>query len=121
MHPLPLLPMLLSQIGIPPEVAAANAACMILFTSMTASLSFLIFGLLPLRWGMVFFLWGLLCTSLGQVLVARLMKRLKGGQSMIVFSIGVVILISVFLMSISFVESMIEDPSSFTRIHGLCD
>merc|ERR1712129_590111 len=46
---------LMLEMGIQPSVASASAAAMILFTSATASTSFVVFGLLHTGYGAIFF------------------------------------------------------------------
>ena len=62
------------EMGVLPAVAASSAACMILYTSAAATAAFYVFGLIPVDYGAFFFLWGFLCTSLGQYMVRACVK-----------------------------------------------
>ncbi len=68
------------EMGVNPQVASASSACMILFTSFTATTSFYIFDLLVYDYAGWLFLIGFCFTSIGQVGKerARKEKRKKG-------------------------------------------
>lgn len=55
------------EMGVDPQVAAASSACMILFTSFTATTSFYLFDLIVYDYALWLFLVGFACTSIGQV------------------------------------------------------
>ena len=55
------------EMGVDPQVASASSACMILFTSFTATTSFYIFDLLVYDYALWLFLIGFAFTSIGQV------------------------------------------------------
>lgn len=82
-----------------PSVASASSACMILFTSSTATTSFFVFGLLDRTYAPACFTIGFVSTFLGQILLTMLMKRTKR-NSYIAFSIGLVVLLSAIMMTI---------------------
>lgn len=81
------------EMGIQPAVASASAAAMILFTSAAASICFVVFGLLHVGYGVVFFLLGFVATVAGQYGIGKLLER-HNRQSPIVLSIGLVICLS---------------------------
>lgn len=85
--------------GVHPAVSSASSACMILFTSFTATTSFVVFGLLRMDYAWVCFFTGFFATLVGQVGLSYLMKKYQR-NSYIVFSIGAVVLLSAFLMTI---------------------
>jgi len=98
---------LMLALGIPPEVSSATSACMILFTSFTATTSFLVFGLLIYDYAIFCFVLGFLSTWIGQKVLSYLMKKSQR-KSYIAFLIGGVVLVSAFLMTIQSVISMAE-------------
>ncbi|CAJ1953595.1 unnamed protein product [Cylindrotheca closterium] len=90
---------LMLAMGVHPSVASASSACMILFTSSTATTSFFVFGLLDRTYAPVCFTIGFVSTFFGQVLLGILMKRTKR-NSYIAYSIGLVVLLSAIMMTI---------------------
>lgn len=100
-----------------PAVASATSATMILFTSTTATTSYMVFGLLLPQYAMVCFCFGFLATFLGQILLGYLMKR-HARNSYIAFSIGYVVLLSAILMSIQSVLSILEGERH--KSNGIC-
>jgi len=111
---------LMLEMGIAPSVASASAAAMILFTSAAASTSFVVFGLLQVGYGCLFFVVGLVSTIIGQYGVGRLLEK-RGRQSPIVLSIGLVICISSLM---AFVQDAVAIASGgaaeLFRAHGVC-
>ena len=86
--------------GVHPAVSSASSACMILFTSFTATTSFIVFGLLLPDYAVLCFFVGLFSTAVGQVVLGILMKRAGGRASYIAFSIGFVVFVSALLMTV---------------------
>ncbi len=91
---------LMLAMGVHPAVSSASAACMILFTSFTATTSFLVFGLLIPDYSVICFIIGFVTTLIGQVAMGYLMKKAGGRNSYIAFSIGGAVLVSAILMTI---------------------
>ena len=58
---------LMLEMGILPQVASATSACMILFTSFTATTSYIAFGLLRIDYAIPLFFVGLLATGVGKL------------------------------------------------------
>ena len=96
---------LMLAMGVHPAVSSASSACMILFTSFTATTSYVVFGLLVPDYAAVCLLIGFLATFGGQICLTYLMKKFQR-NSLIAFSIGAVVLLSAFLMSIQSLLSM---------------
>lgn len=90
-----------------PAVASASSACMILFTSFTATTSFFVFGLLDPQYGPVCFGIGFVATYFGQIGLAILMRKYQR-NSYIVFSIGGTVLLSAILMTVQSLLSIAE-------------
>eukprot|EP00934_Nitzschia_sp_Nitz4_P008185 Nitzschia sp. Nitz4//scaffold102_size76354//36818//38526//NITZ4_005633-RA/size76354-snap-gene-0.126-mRNA-1//1//CDS//3329532252//8175//frame0 len=98
---------LMLAMGVHPKVASASSACMILFTSFTATTSFIVFGLLDEEYAFVCFAIGFVATYFGQIGLSILMKRAQR-NSYIAFSIGGVVLLSALLMTVQSLLSMAE-------------
>jgi uncharacterized membrane protein YfcA len=104
-----------------PQVAAASSACMILFTSFTATTSFYIFDLLIYDYAVWLFIIGFLFTSVGQYGLSYLMKRYNR-NSYIIFSIGAVVGLSALLMGLQSIISLFSGPGSGGKAGGaICD
>jgi uncharacterized membrane protein YfcA len=91
--------------GVHPAVGSASSACMILFTSFTATTSFIVFGLLIPDYAWALLIVGFLATFAGQIGLSYLMRKAQR-NSYIAFSIGGVVLLSAFLMTIQSMLSM---------------
>ena len=98
---------LMLAMGVHPKVSSASSACMILFTSFTATTSFVVFGLLISDYAAVSLVIGFVATFFGQVALNYLMKKYQR-NSYIAFSIGGVVLLSAFLMTIQSIVSISE-------------
>ncbi len=99
------VPMMLAM-GVHPAVVSATSSAMILFTSLAATTSFFVFGLLLFDFAVVGFVVGFIAASLGQILMrqARQARSASGRDfernSYTAFAIGGVILVSALLMTI---------------------
>lgn len=105
--------------GVHPEVNSATSACMILFTAITATTSFLVFGLLIPDYAIVLFFIGFLATYVGHQSMTYWMKRLKR-NSLIAFSLGLVVLISAILMTLESVLAILYGHRDTSK-GGICD
>jgi len=103
--------------GVHPAVSSASSASMILFTSFTATTSFVAFGLLVFDYGVVCLLVGFVATFVGQIGLTYLMKKAQR-NSYIAFSIGGVVLLSAFLMTIQSMISMASGEKHHSG--GIC-
>lgn len=90
---------LMLAMGVHPAVGAATSACMILFTSFAATTSFVVFGLLVPDYAVICLVIGFVATFVGQIGLSYLMEKAQR-NSYIAFSIGAVVLLSAFLMTI---------------------
>mmetsp|Transcript_91455 Transcript_91455/g.261198 ORF Transcript_91455/g.261198 Transcript_91455/m.261198 type:complete len:518 (+) Transcript_91455:141-1694(+) len=88
---------LMLAMGIHPKVSSASSACMIMYTSFTATTSFFVFGLLKMDYAVVCVIMGLALTFVGQLGLSAIIKAL-GRDSLIVFSIAGVVGLSAILM-----------------------
>ncbi|KAG7367700.1 sulfite exporter TauE/SafE [Nitzschia inconspicua] len=98
---------LMLALGVHPAVAAASSACMILFTSSTATLSFVAFGLLQPDYAIFCLLVGFVSTVVGQLGMSVLLKRYQR-NSYIAYCIGLVVAISAVAMVIESVVALTE-------------
>lgn len=103
--------------GVHPAVASASSACMILFTSFTATTSFVVFGLLDREYALICFATGFVSTYFGQIGLSILMRRAQR-NSYIAFSIGGVVLLSALLMTIQSMLSLAEGEHH--KSGGIC-
>ncbi|KAL3803860.1 hypothetical protein HJC23_004022 [Cyclotella cryptica] len=98
---------LMLAMGVHPKVSSASSACMILFTSFSATTSFLVFGLLDMEYGLVCMALGFVSTLAGQIGLFYLMENFQR-NSYIAFSIGGIVLLSAFLMTVQSLLSISE-------------
>ncbi|KAL7472077.1 hypothetical protein ACHAXS_012385 [Conticribra weissflogii] len=98
---------LMLAMGVHPKVSSASSACMILFTSFTATTSFVVFGLLDMDYAAVCMTVGFVATLVGQIGLFYLMEKFQR-NSYIAFSIGGIVLLSAFLMTIQSLISMAD-------------
>jgi uncharacterized membrane protein YfcA len=108
---------LMLAMGVHPAVSSATCACMILFTSFTASTSFVVFGLLIWDYSFICLCIGFVATIVGQIGLSYLMKRSQR-NSYIAFSIGGAVLLSVLLMTTQSLASMAEHKDHHSG--GIC-
>eukprot|EP01082_Thalassiosira_pseudonana_P009284 g8277.t1 g8277 contig29:144639-146012(-) len=109
---------LMLAMGVHPKVSSASSACMILFTSFTATTSFVVFGLLDMDYATVCMTLGFVATLVGQIGLFYLMEKFQR-NSYIAFSIGGIVLLSAFLMTIQSLLSM-ADSGGPKAPQGLC-
>lgn len=91
---------LMLAIGVHPQVASATSACMVLFTSATSTLSFLIFGYLQGDYAIFCLVLGFLSTLVGQTGMTVLLAWSGGRNSYIAFCVGGVVGISAIAMGV---------------------
>jgi len=111
---------LMIAMGVNPSVSSATTAVMILFTSFTATTSFVIFGLLDYSYAFFCITLGFFATLLGQWIMSFLLQKFKR-QSFIVFVIGFVVAISCFLMTVESVLSLTTNGDGSHKQAGLCN
>lgn len=107
---------LMLEMGIPPVVASATAAAMILFTTSAASISFATFGMLDLQYGAVCFGLGIAATFVGQLVTNKFVRG--GRESVVVMSIGAVIILSSLFVAF---DALTSTPSEHSLgLGGVC-
>lgn len=110
---------LMLAMGVHPAVASATSACMILFTSFTATTSFAVYGLLVPDYAIAGAILGFSATYLGQTIMSRLLAKSKR-NSYIAFSIGFVVLLSALLMTLESVLHLVSEEEN-DEFGGICD
>jgi len=91
---------LMLQLGVHPQVVSATSACMILFTSSTSTICFLISGYLVYDYAAFCLVLGFLSTLVGQTAMSALLKSSGKRNSYIAFCIGGVVAVSAVAMGI---------------------
>ncbi|KAL3809939.1 hypothetical protein ACHAXA_002496 [Cyclostephanos tholiformis] len=114
---------LMLAMGIHPAVASATSACMILFTSFTATTTFCVYGLMIRDYAIAGGILGFVATYVGQSVMSRMLAKSRR-NSYIAFSIGFVVLLSAVLMaaeSILHLVSSSADDAGDRSSGGICD
>lgn len=109
---------LMLAMGVHPKVASAASACMILLTAFAATTSFMVFGLLDYEYAGICLVLGFIATFVGQIGLSYLMQKYQR-NSYIAFSIGGIVLLSAFLITIQSLLSM-ADSGGPQPPSGLC-
>ena len=109
---------LMLAMGVHPKVSSATNAVMILFTSFPVTTSFIVFGLLDMEYAGVCLVLGFFATLVGQWGLFFLMQKYQR-NSFIAFSIGGIVLLSAFLMTIQSLLAM-ADSGGPKPPAGLC-
>jgi uncharacterized membrane protein YfcA len=110
---------LMLAIGVHPAVASATSACMILFTSFTATTTFSVYGLMIPDYAIACSILGFCATYLGQTFMSRTIAK-SNRNSYIAFSIGTVVLLSAVLMSLEFVLQLLSGNEAEKKVGGIC-
>ena len=109
---------LMLAMGVHPAVASATSACMIFFTSFTATTTFAVYGLLVKDYAVVCVLLGFFSTLLGQTIMNYVLGKSKR-NSYIAFSIGIVVFLSAVLMTVQSVTHLLSDHAD-EEMSSLC-
>jgi uncharacterized membrane protein YfcA len=112
---------LMLAMGVHPKVSSATNAVMILFTSFPVTTSFIVFGLLDMEYAGVCLVLGFFATLVGQWGLFFLMQKYQR-NSYIAFSIGGIVLLSAFLMTIQSLLAMADSggpkpPAGLCTVH----
>jgi uncharacterized membrane protein YfcA len=108
---------LMLEMGVHPAVASATCATMILFTSFTATSSFMVYGDLDYEYGAAFLVVGFISTLVGQLLMQALMKKYNR-NSYIAYSVAIVVGASVLAMTWSSILTIASGNG--TKGGGMC-
>jgi uncharacterized membrane protein YfcA len=96
---------LMLALGVHPAVASATTACMILYTSSTATVTYMAHGLLVPDYAVFCLFAGFVSTVVGQTVMSVLLQRYKR-YSYIAYSIGIVVAISAVAMAVEFIVAI---------------
>jgi uncharacterized membrane protein YfcA len=91
---------------------------MILFTSFTATTSYMVFGLLVPDYALACLLLGFVATFAGQLGIQAVMERTGNRYSYIAYSVAIVVLLSACLMTIQSLLSAAEGERHHSG--GIC-
>lgn len=97
---------LMLEMGVHPSVASATSATMILFTSFTATTSYMVFGELNYEYGAAFLVVGFISTLVGQLVMQAFTKKYNR-NSYIAYCIGLVVGISALAMTYSSISMIV--------------
>jgi len=109
---------LMLGMGVHPAVASATSACMILFTSFTATTTFSVYGLMVPDYAIVGAILGFCATFIGQTVMSGILAKSKR-NSYIAFSIGFVVLLSAMLMTLESVLNLVSQEEN-DEFGGIC-
>lgn len=98
---------LMLALGVHASVASATSACMILYTSTTATVSYMVFGLLNYGYAIACLVVGFFATLVGQTIMSSLLAKYNR-HSYIAFSIGLVVAVSAVAMGIESILSIVQ-------------
>jgi uncharacterized membrane protein YfcA len=112
---------LMVELGFIPDVAAATGATMLLFTSTTSTIMYILFDLLNYSYAGPLMVLGFFCTVIGQQVFNRIMHAYKR-DSLIIFVIAFIVFASAVLMGIEgtfvFIEFLKGEGAPVT---GICE
>merc|ERR1719231_978156 len=105
--------------GVIPEVSAATAAYMILYTASSATVTYAAFDQVKWNYAMILFPCGIIFTALGQIIVNAYIKR-PHHASVIVFLIAGIVGVSTLLMGYESGISAYEDIEKGVGLGSIC-
>eukprot|EP01112_Ceratiomyxa_fruticulosa_P018429 TRINITY_DN5880_c0_g1_i1.p1 TRINITY_DN5880_c0_g1~~TRINITY_DN5880_c0_g1_i1.p1 ORF type:complete len:511 (-),score=57.15 TRINITY_DN5880_c0_g1_i1:88-1620(-) len=109
----------LLELGLSPDVTAATSSYMILFTSLSSSIQYLLLGRLILDYGLIFFFIGIVASFFGQTALNWMVSKYNR-KSYIIFVIAAVIGLSTLLLMVTEVLSFIGSGGS-DKFTWICD
>jgi len=110
---------LMLEMGVIPEVSAATAAYMILYTASSATVTYAAFDQVKWDYAMILFPCGIVFTALGQIVINAYIKRTHHA-SVIVFIIAGIVGVSTLLMGYESGVSAYDDIEKGVGIGSLC-
>lgn len=97
----------LIEIGLPPDVVAATSSYMILFTSVSSSIQYILIGKIMWDYGVVLFVIGMVASFVGQTILNWIVGK-YARKSFIIFVIALVIGASAVLLVLSEVVQFLQ-------------
>jgi uncharacterized membrane protein YfcA len=105
------------EVGVLSPVVAMCNAVMILLTSATASVIYYFVGLIAWDAATFWFTYGFITTFLGQAVIIYVLRKYHMA-SFIVLSIGLMVVLSLIMMTYEVVSSFVENPHAVTQLKG---
>ena len=108
-------------LGIHPTVSSATSATMILFTSFTATTSFMVYGQLNYLYAGIFGLVGFVATAIGQLLMQAILAKYNRNSYIaycIAYCIALVVAISAICVTFESIISLVQGHTQ--RSGGMC-
>jgi len=97
---------LMLALGVHASVASATSACMIFFTSITATVSYMAYGMMNYTYAAACLVMGFVATLAGQTIMSALLAHYKR-HSFIAYSIALVVFVSAVAMGIESILSIL--------------
>jgi uncharacterized membrane protein YfcA len=112
---------LMVELGFVPDVAAASGATMLLFTSTTSTIMYVLFDILNFEYAYYLVPLGFSCTLFGQLVFNRIMHHYKR-DSLIIFVIAFIVFMSAILMGIegAYVGMETLKKGDLFKVAGIC-
>jgi uncharacterized membrane protein YfcA len=98
---------LMLEMGVHPGVASATSACMILYTSFTATTSYMVYGEINYQYSVLCIMIGFVATVIGQLVMGSIIRRYNR-SSYIAYCIGFVVAISALCMTLESIWAILE-------------
>jgi len=111
---------LMLEMEVLPQVSAATAAFMILFTAASATMTYAAFDQVLWDYALILFPCGFFCTVIGQVLINSYIKR-TGNSSVIVFIIALIVGLATLLMGYQSGTTAWKDIQDGVGMHDICE
>lgn len=106
---------LLLEMGLIPEVTSASSSFLVLFTSSSTSVQFMIHGMLNLEYASVLFFISVIASFIGVTFINRLVKKYNR-PSIIVFTLGILIGLSALLLPLFELTHISFENTSFGSV-----
>jgi len=111
---------LMLEMGILPEVSAATAAYMILYTAASATVTYAAFRQVKLEFSMILFPCGLVFTAIGQIMINSYIKK-TNHASVVVFIIATIVGLSTLLMGYQSGVTAYDQIQNGAGLRGICE
>jgi len=111
---------LMLEMGVDPQVSAATAAFMILYTAASATVTYAAFGQVRWEYSAILFPCGLVCTALGQKIITAYIKR-TNHSSAIIFIIATIVGLATILMGFQTGSTAWQEIEDGVGLHDICN
>lgn len=113
---------LLLEIGLHPLIASSTSNFLVLFTSSSTSIQFILFGMVKQDFGIIFFILSIIGSIIGSMAVQKIIKK-TGKYSYLIFILGFTLLISSLLIpgeSLFSLINAIKNGQTIFNINSPC-